>query len=105
MLDFLKQLWVDLQQFLYSLVLTLFDLLKDILFFFVEGLMSLTLIALEGMAGAFDGFNFAQYVSSIPSGTAYFLSSSGISEATGMIITSLGIRFLLQLIPFTRLGS
>lgn len=44
-------------------------------------------------------------VNSIPSQYAWVLGATGCAEALGIVATALGIRFLLQSIPFVRWGS
>lgn len=51
---------------------------------------------LTSQAGAWAG---------LPAQLLEVLSAIGLSTAVGMIVTALGIRLMLQLIPFTRLGS
>ncbi|WP_419147509.1 DUF2523 family protein [Pseudoalteromonas 'SMAR'] len=105
MLAWLVQTWEDFKLFVYSMMLTFFDALKDILFWLMESFLDLIIVILDGLGTLFDGLNVAQYINAIPPTTQYFATASGLGQAMGMIITSLTIRFLLQLIPFTRLGS
>ena len=42
---------------------------------------------------------------SIPDQYAWMLGATGMSQALTIIAGAMGVRFLLQLIPFTRLGS
>lgn len=111
MFDFINDIWqwlsdkvVAFFQFLYSLVLTIFDILKDLFIFIFESIFDLLIYVLSSIDSYFDGLNIAQYLT-IPAEAAYFASASGITQATTMIVSALVIRFLLQLIPFTRLGS
>lgn len=50
-------------------------------------------------------FSPGTYYSMIPPEMANVLGLIGIPQAIGMIVAALVIRFLLQLIPFVRLGS
>jgi hypothetical protein len=43
--------------------------------------------------------------STIPTQYAWLLGSTGIAESLTIIATALGIRFLLQSVPFVRWGS
>lgn len=52
--------------------------------------------ALTAQAGAWAG---------LPASTLEVLAAIGLSQALGLVITAIGIRLMLQLIPFTRLGS
>ncbi|TMP30183.1 VSK receptor [Pseudoalteromonas rubra] len=105
MLEWLAKTWVDFQQFLYSILLTLLDALKDLFYFIFEIFMDLVVVILEGMGALFEGLDISGYINGIPPNVAYYMGAVGLGEATGMIITSLTIRFMLQLVPFTRLGS
>lgn len=42
---------------------------------------------------------------SLPAGVVEVLSAIGLSAAMGIVVTAIGIRLVLQLIPFVRLGS
>lgn len=52
--------------------------------------------ALTAQAGAWAG---------LPPQLLEVCSAVGLSQALGLVTTAIGIRLLLQLIPFTRLGS
>jgi hypothetical protein len=57
---------------------------------------------------AFDFTGLASVAGSwagLPAGVIEVLAAVGVPTAVGMIVTALGIRLLLQLVPFTRLGS
>ena len=105
MLDFLANRWNDLIDFLYRLLLTWVEFQKDILLWILDQLMTVAVAIVDGMGHLFAGLDVAQYWSLIPPETAYFLNLIGLSQAVGMIITCLGIRFILQMIPLVRWGS
>ena len=105
MFDWLVQTWEDFKFFCFELLLTIKELLKDLFLLIFDGFLLMDLSILEGLGALFDGLNIASYFNSLPSSVHYFATASGLSEALGMIVTALTIRFLLQLIPFTRLGS
>jgi len=105
MLDWLANRWNDFIDFMWQLVLSVFDMLKDFFIWVLEQLMDLVILALDGLDALVSGLDIASYFSIIPPETAYMLSQIGISQALGIIVTALTIRFILQLIPFVRLGS
>jgi len=105
MLDWLANRWNDFIDFMWQLVLSVFDMLKDFFIWVMEQLMDLVILALDGLDALVSGLGIASYFSIIPPETAYMLSQIGISQALGIIVTALTIRFILQLIPFVRLGS
>jgi len=105
MLDWLAETWNDFVDFMYRLLLSLMDMLKDIFIWCLEQLMNIGKLLLDGVGAMMSGLDIASYFSQIPPETAYFLNLLGVSQAMGMIVTCLSIRFLLQIIPFVRWGS
>lgn len=105
MLDWLANRWNDLVDFLWQLVLSLFDMLKDFFIWIMETLLDVAIVMLDGVGFMMDGLDIAQYISALPPETSYMLSQIGLSQAMGMIITCISIRFILQTIPFVRWGS
>jgi len=91
--------------FFYSIFLSFIEFAKDFILFAVELLMkaAFSLISLVGDGlGALDPL---QYISAIPDETKAFMAMAGFNESMGIIVGAIGIRILLQLIPFVRLGS
>jgi len=105
MLTWLTETWNDFVDFMYRLLLSLMDMLKDIFIWALEQLMNVGKLLLDGVGSLMSGLDIASYFALIPSETAYYLSILGVSLAMGMIVTCLSIRFLLQIIPFVRWGS
>lgn len=105
MLDWFAETWNEAKQFLYSVVLTIQEIFKDMYIWLFESLMDISLLAINGLDSFFSGLDVATYISSLPSGVSYYASASGLSQAMGMVIIAITIRLLLQLIPFVRLGS
>ena len=105
MIDWLAGRWNAFVDFLWQLVLSVFDMLKDLFFWVLEQLFNVGLLILDGMGSMLTGLDVASYWSEIPPETAYILTATGFSQAIGVIITALMIRFTLQMIPFVRWGS
>ncbi|NQY65699.1 MAG: DUF2523 domain-containing protein [Alteromonadaceae bacterium] len=105
MLDWFAARWNDLVDLLYSLLLSLFDILKDLFYWILEQLLSFGAIILGGVGSLMTGLNVSQYMTFLPSETIHIISIIGLGEAMGMIVTCLTVRFFLQLIPFVRWGS
>jgi len=105
MLDWLANTYNAFIDFLWQLILSIFDMLKDLFIFVIESLMDIGLLFLDGVGALMDGLNIAQYWAFLPAETAHTMSLIGLSEAMGMIVTCLTVRFLLQTIPFVRWGS
>ncbi len=98
---------VALAQWLGALVVKVFvalwDWIRDAFTWPFEQLMSLAVSAL----GALDlqGVSLSASGLTIPSEIADLLGLLGVGTAMAIIASAIGIRLLLQLIPFTRLGS
>ncbi|UJX27715.1 VSK receptor (plasmid) [Pseudoalteromonas sp. CF6-2] len=105
MLDWLQETWNEAKEFAYSLLLTIVEFLKDIAIWIFEQFMDLSILAIHGLDSVFSGLDIASHINSLPPAVSFYASSLGLSQAMSMIIISLTLRFLLQLIPFTRLGS
>lgn len=98
-------LWNLFIDFMYSLLLSLITMLKDLCMWLFEQLFSLAISILETFASALETLDFTKYISGLPSEVLQVLGLLGISTATQMIITAILIRLGLQLIPFVRFGS
>lgn len=105
MLDWLATTYISFKTFLWSLVLSVYAMLKDFSYWLIDMLSDLAVTLLDSVSYLLNSLDVSQYFSFLPPETNYMLSISGFSEAMGMIITSLLIRFILQLIPFVRWGS
>ncbi|GAB1110738.1 MAG: hypothetical protein SwBeaMacB_13850 [Shewanella algae] len=105
MLDWLAQKWNEFVDLLYMLFLSWVDFYTDYLFWILDTLFQAIIFILGTFGDLFQGLNPMQYISAIPPETQYFLAICGFNDAMSMIVSSLIIRFMLQLIPFVRLGS
>ena len=105
MLDWLASRFNDIIDFFWRLVLSVFDMLKDVFYFIIDSLLSVGVVILGGLGGLMSGLDIAPFFNGLPPETLSFMSQIGISQALGMIVTCLGIRFILQMIPFVRWGS
>lgn len=103
-LQFFKDLWFALNDLLKSIVYTVFDMLKDVFYWAVDLCMGLAKTLLAGVLGTPE-LSLAQYFTVLPVGTREVIARIGLVEALAVIAIAIGIRMLLQLIPFTRLGS
>lgn len=104
MLDWFANRWNDFIDFMWKLLLSVFDMLKDFFIWIMESIMDIAIGLLNGVGAMMSGLDIAQY-SGLPPETAYTLNQIGLSQAMGMVITCIGIRFILQTIPFVRWGS
>lgn len=105
MAEFFIGWWEAFKGWAKSLVLTIFDMIKDVFIWLIEALLSVVLVAIQGLGALFDGLNVAQYITALPPSVQWVMAQSGVGTALGMIVSAIIIRLTLQLIPFTRLGS
>lgn len=94
-----------MKEFIYRILLSLYDMFKDVFIWIYDSVLGLIASILNGIGNLFDGLNVAQYFEAIPADVANVMSLIGFGQATGIIIGAITIRLILQLIPFTRLGS
>jgi hypothetical protein len=73
----------------------------------VEGLLKLTQTALQALPGtdAFQALNPAQYISGMTPEMVNMIGLIRVGESLAIILAAIGIKLVLQVIPFTRLGS
>lgn len=81
------------------------DLLSDFFIFVLDKLFDLVLYIIGGMSWDFGGFSPVTYWNQLPADLINTLNLIGVPIALGMIVTALGIRFVIQMIPFVRWGS
>ncbi|WP_017817623.1 DUF2523 family protein [Vibrio harveyi] len=104
-MEWLVDLFNKLLEFLYQLLLTLFDMLKDIFLWIVEQVMNAVNMVLPSVFALFAPVDMSQYMTSIPPTLAWVFAAVGVPQCLSIILAAITIRLLLQLIPFTRLGS
>lgn len=105
MLDWFAKRWNEFLDILFSLVLSIFDMLKDLACFLFEGILSIVTTALSSIGSALSTLDIVQYFSMLPEDVQNVMAIVGVNDASIIIVTAIGIRLVLQLIPFTRLGS
>lgn len=105
MLDWFANTWNEFKTFLWSIALSVQEMHKDLTIWMFDSILNISRLALEGVDTYFSGLDITSYTSSIPSEVGWFLNQIGVPQALTMIVTALTIRIVLQLIPFTRLGS
>lgn len=85
--------------------LSLFDLGKDLLCWCFDQLLSLVVYIINSIPVGNLSLDMSSYWAVIPDNIINILAYMYVPQAMTMVLTSLGIRFVLQLIPFVRLGS
>lgn len=94
--------------YLYSLLLSLFDMLKDFAIWFFEQLLNVVIMllhSLDFLVSQIATFDFVSYITLIPEPARAVMAMLGVSAALSIRGTSLLIRFILQTIPLVRWGS
>lgn len=86
-----KQIFVDV-----------WNVLTDLFCWLLDSALGLASSIIDTVAVPFTP---STYYSMIPADMANMLGYVGVPQAISMIVAALVIRFLLQLIPFVRLGS
>lgn len=102
--DFVKSMWDVFLDLCKSFLLTVLDLLKDFLAWMFDQFFTLIEYLLHGLDSMLASLDFTPYLS-LPPEVSNIMGLIGVGSAVSMIVGSLLIRFVLQLIPFTRLGS
>ena len=105
MLVWLAQRWNDLLDLCLSIFLSLWDMLIDLLCSIFEVVFDLVVSIVDGLGGVFSSFGLLQYLNMLPEDMLNVMSLVGANEASAIIVSAVVVRFILQLIPFVRLGS
>lgn len=101
----IKDFGQSIIDFLYKCLLSIFEFFKDLIWFFLDGLMAGATGLLDLTSDAFTALNPLQYISLIPAEVQGFLNLIGFNDCMSILIGAILIRFTLQLIPFVRWGS
>ena len=97
--------WNRTIDFFYSLLLSLMVMLQDMFIFLYESFMDVCISIINGFGSVMSVFDVTQYFSSLPASVLNILGLIDLGTCTQMVAAAIAIRILLQLIPFTRLGS
>lgn len=98
-------IYLAITNFFYKLFLTLLTALKDLFFWALETLFNAVTHLLSGISDLFSQMDVSSYMTAIPSQVAWVFIQVGLPNALVIISSAIGIRLILQLIPFVRLGS
>lgn len=106
-MDWLKQALVNMIQWIGQLFKNTFkalwDILRDVFAWVLEQLLDMVVSAVSAIDTS--GLQGVEAWGSLPSEVLNVLGLLGIGAASGVIVAAIGIRLVLQLIPFVRLGS
>lgn len=82
----------------------LWDFVRDAVCWPFEQIMDIVVAAVSGLDLSGIG-NYTGTWGTLPGEIINVLGLIGLGEASAIVVTAIGIRLVLQLIPFTRLGS
>jgi len=94
-----------IKMLLESLLITLIQILKDILYYLIDSVVGLALDVLEKVAELMPYLDFNEYYSKLPDEVYNALGALGIGYALNMIIATILFKTFLKVMPFTKLGS
>lgn len=97
-LNYIKDLFIGL----FKGFITLFT---DIFIFIFDVLMTAIMLLLEGLTSLMDFMDFSQYYDNLPPEFVQAASAIGLGQVFGIVLAAHGIKLLVQLIPFVRLGA
>ncbi len=90
---------------IYNVYVSIRNVLFDIPPWILDQVLSIASALLGSVLAILEPIDISQYLSSLPSEVSWTLSMIGIPQCLAIISTAIVVRLLLQLIPFTRLGS
>lgn len=104
-LPWIRDLFQALIDFLYRLMLTLFDFFKDFFWWILDSLFKAIILVMDSLSISLNSISPLTYISAIPDTTKYYMAAAGFNECMGMVVAAITVRILLRLIPFVRLGG
>jgi len=102
--NWLYSAFIEVLQKLESVVLSVFDMIKDFFLWSLDQLLGLAVTVLSAISMPLS-WNPSQYISALPNEVTNMLGLIGLGECVSIITTAIIIRLGLQLIPFVRWGS
>ncbi|EAS43491.1 VSK receptor [Photobacterium profundum] len=88
-----------------KLVTTLYDIFNDLFLFIFDSVMTAILLLLDSLSEMLDFIDFSKYYDALPSDFIDAAAAVGLHEVFTIYLSAHGVKLLLQLIPFVRLGS
>lgn len=80
------------------------DMLSDVFCWLLEGMLGIVATAANALdVSQLEGFS--NMTGDMPAEIVNVMQLAGLGTASQIVIAAIGIRLVLQLIPFTRLGS
>ncbi len=90
---------------IYNVYVSIKNVLFDIPPWILDQVLTIASTLLSSVLALLQPIDLSQYLSALPSEVSWTLSMIGIPQCLAIISTAIVTRLLLQLIPFTRLGS
>ncbi|EGR3108323.1 VSK receptor [Vibrio parahaemolyticus] len=90
---------------IYNVYVSIKNVLFDIPPWILDQVLTLANTLLTSVLSILEPIDISQYLGALPSEVSWTLSMVGIPQCLVIISTAIVVRLLLQLIPFTRLGS
>ncbi len=97
--------WNSFERWGKSLLLTVWDMITDGFLAILDLLSELVTALMDGAGTMYSDMDMLPFLSFIPPDVSNVMGLIGLGQAMTIIITAIGIRLVLQLIPFVRLGS
>ena len=95
----------EVLDFLYRLQLTLVSLISDLFLTILTQILIGVRFIIDSVVSLFSVVDISEYFDWLPVDAVNVMSLVGLPQMMTMIVSALGIRLILQLIPFVRLGS
>ena len=90
---------------IYNVYVSIKNVLFDIPPWILDQVLTIANTLLISVLSILQPIDISQYLTSLPPQVSWTLSMIGIPQCLAIISTAIVTRLLLQLIPFTRLGS
>jgi hypothetical protein len=87
-----------------AVFVAIWDLVKDGFSWALESVLDIAVSAAQSLDLSGITNNISSF-GSIPGNVMQVMGAIGLGQALAVVVSAIGIRFLLQLIPFVRLGS
>jgi hypothetical protein len=97
--------WSSFERWGKSAVLTLWDMIADSFYWIMDTISSLVSMILNGLGNSYASMDLLPALSFLPPEVSNIMGLIGLGQCMALIVAAIGIRVILQLIPFTRLGS
>jgi hypothetical protein len=102
--NFFANFFENLANFVKDVFISIWELVKDFFYWIFETCINLVVSAVESIDASFIGDNVGAF-GSLPAEILNTMGLLGMGTNMVIIFGAISIRLVLQLIPFTRLGS